>query len=247
MQTTSDDLRTSCQQNAGRDFNPRPCVRGDNTEKKSKNFSHIIRLMTIRPRRCQSRWCDIRIFNPHPHKGATSGAYLVSSRTAAVNPTAKACFCQSSHSCNRASRASLLTAVVRESNCLCRASGSNKSGSRLHSPSYRASNSGFSFSPLDFSRLVCYHRFSSVSALCWVVSVAFGGRALTALFFFAQNKCNPLSNRCCFCKFVVFTVLQKCPVRVCINPDFQTDGLRIVYFWSASAWTHKITSLFVHH
>ena len=29
-------------------FNPRPCVRGDNTEKKSKNFSHIIRLMTIR-------------------------------------------------------------------------------------------------------------------------------------------------------------------------------------------------------
>ena len=70
---------------------------------KSKNFSHIIRLMTIRPRRCQSRWCDIRIFNPHPHKGATSGAYLVNSRTAVVNPTAKACFCQSSHSCNRAS------------------------------------------------------------------------------------------------------------------------------------------------
>ena len=147
MQTTSDDLRTSCQQNAGRDFNPRPCVRGDNTEKKSKNFSHIIRLMTIRPRRCQSRWCDIRIFNPHPHKGATSGAYLVSSRTAAVNPTAKACFCQSSHSCKRASKALPLTAVVRASNCLRRASGSNKSGSRLHNPSYRASISGFMFPP----------------------------------------------------------------------------------------------------
>ena len=126
--------------------------------------------MTIRPRRCQSRWCDIRIFNPHPHKGATSGAYLVNSRTAVVNPTAKACFCQSSHSCNRASRASLLTADVSVSNCLCSDSGSNKSGSRLHSPSYRASNSGFSFSPLDFSRIVCYHRFRSVSALRWVVS-----------------------------------------------------------------------------
>ena len=126
--------------------------------------------MTIRPRRCQSRWCDIRIFNPHPHKGATSGDYLVNSRTAAVNPTAKACFCQSSHSCNRASRASLLTADVSVSNCLCSDSGSNKSGSRLHSPSYRASNSGFSFSPLDFSRIVCYHRFRSVSALRWVVS-----------------------------------------------------------------------------
>ena len=143
--------------------------------------------MTIRPRRCQSRWCDIRIFNPHPHKGATSGAYLVNSRTAVVNPTAKACFCQSSHSCNRASRASLLTADVSVSNCLCSDSGSNKSGSRLHSPSYRASNSGFSFSPLDFSRIVCYHRFSSVSALCWVVSAAVCRQALTALFFFIQN------------------------------------------------------------
>ena len=73
------------------------------------------------------------------------------------------------------------------SNCLCRASGSNKSGSRLHSPSYRASISGFSFSPLDFSRTVCYHRFSSVSALCWVVSAAVCRQALTALFFFIQN------------------------------------------------------------
>ena len=108
------------------------------------------------------------IFNPHPHKGATSGAYLVNSRTAVVNPTAKACFCQSSHSCNRASSVS----GASVSNCLCRASGSNKSGSRLHSPSYRASISGFSFPPLDFSRLVCYHRFRSVSALCWVVSAA---------------------------------------------------------------------------
>ena len=109
-------------------------------------------------------------FQSTPHKGATSGDYLVNSRTAAVNPTAKACFCQSSHSCNRASRASSLTAVVRESNCLCRASGSNNAGSHLHSPSYRASNFGFMFSPLDFSRTVCYHRFSSVSALRWVVS-----------------------------------------------------------------------------
>ena len=90
-------------------------------------------------------------FQSTPHKGATSGDYLVNSRTAAVNPTAKACFCQSSHSCNRASRASPLTAVVRESNCLCRASGSNKSGSCLHSPSYRASNSGFHRPPLTFS------------------------------------------------------------------------------------------------
>ena len=153
-------------------FQSTPLRKGRQHGEKSKNFSHIIRLMTIRPRRCQSRWCDIRIFNPHPHKGATSGAYLVNSRTAVVNPTAKACLCQSSHSCNRASRASLLTADVRASNCLCRASGSNKSGSRLHSPSYRASNSGFSFSPLDFCRTVCYHRFSSVLALCWVVSAS---------------------------------------------------------------------------
>ena len=147
--------------------------------------------MTIRPRRCQSRWCDIRIFNPHPHKGATSGAYLVNSRTAVVNPTAKACFCQSSHSCNRASSVS----GASVSNCLCRASGSNKSGSRLHSPSYRASISGFSFSPLDFSRTVCYHRFSSVSALCWVVSVRlFGRRTLTALFFALVLFNNPITD-----------------------------------------------------
>ena len=75
--------------------------------------------------------------------------------------------------CYLVTRASLLTADVSVSNCLCSDSGSNKSGSRLHSPSYRASNSGFIFSPpLDFSLLVCYHRFSSVSALCWVVSAA---------------------------------------------------------------------------
>ena len=152
-------------------FQSTPLRKGRQHGEKSKNFSHIIRLMTIHPRRCQSRWCDIRIFNPHPHKGATSGAYLVNSRTAAVNPTAKACFCQSSHSCNRASRDSSLTADVRASNCLCRASGSNKSGSRLHSPSYRLLIL-VSCSPLDFYRLVCYHRFSSVSALCWVVSAS---------------------------------------------------------------------------
>lgn len=54
---------------------------------------------TLLPSRCPG----ICNFNPHPHKGATSGDYLVNSRTAVVNPTAKACFCQSSHRCNRAS------------------------------------------------------------------------------------------------------------------------------------------------
>ena len=142
-------------------FNPRPFVRGDDL------FCGV--------------FCGWGI-SIHALLQGDKRCYLVSSRTAAANPTAKACFCQSS---------------------------------------YRASNSGFIFSPpLDFSLLVCYHRFSSVSALCWVVSATVCRRALTALFFFAQNKCNPLSNRCCFCKFVVFTVLQKCPVRVCINPDF---------------------------
>ena len=89
-----------------------------------------------------SRLLKCKRFQSTPRR-ATSGAYLVSSRTAAVNPTAKACFCQSS---------------------------------------YRASNSGFSF-PLDFCRLVCYHRFSSVSALCWVVSAVFGGRGTYSLIF----------------------------------------------------------------
>ena len=106
--------------------NPRPCVRGDNG--------------TL------SSYLEIGNFNPHPHKGATSGAYLVNSRTAAVNPTAKACFCQSSHSCNRASSVS----GASVSNCLCSDSGSNNAGSRLHSPSYRASNSGFIVPPLTF-------------------------------------------------------------------------------------------------
>ena len=108
-------------------FNPRPLRRGDSDERTLSKYPIY--------------------FNPHPHKGATSGDYLVNRRTAAVNPTAKACFCQSSHSCKRASKALPLTAGASVSNCLCRASGSNKSGSCLHSPSYRASNSGFSFSP----------------------------------------------------------------------------------------------------
>ena len=95
----------------------------------------------------QQRFLNISFSIHAPIRGATSGDYLVNSRTAAVNPTAKACFCQSSHSCNRASRASSLTTDVRASTCLCRASGSNKSGSHLHSPSYRASNSGFMFPP----------------------------------------------------------------------------------------------------
>ena len=144
-------------------FNPRPFVRGDDL------FCGV--------------FCGWGI-SIHALLQGDKRCYLVNSRTAAVNPTAKACFCQSSHSCNRASRASSLTADVWASNCLCRASGSNKSGSRLHSPSYRASNSGFIFSaPLDFSLLVCYHRFSSVSALRWVVSAVFGRRGTYSLIF----------------------------------------------------------------
>ena len=135
-------------------FNPRPFVRGDDL------FCGV--------------FCGWGI-SIHALLQGDKRCYLVNSRTAAVNPTAKACFCQSSHSCNRAS-------------------GSNKSGSRLHSPSYRASNSGFSFSPLDFSRLVCYHRFSSVSALRLVVSVAFVRRTLTALFFALVLLDNPITD-----------------------------------------------------
>ena len=139
--------------------------------------------MTIRPRRCQSRWCDIRIFNPHPHKGATSGAYLVNSRTAVVNPTAKACFCQSSHSCNRAS-----SVPVQACPTVC-------AGLPVQTSPVLACIAPHTgllflvsvFPPLDFSRTVCYHRFSSVSALCWVVSAAVCRQALTALFFFIQN------------------------------------------------------------
>ena len=85
--------------------------------KKSKFFSHIERFVNDRHRPAHfsihapyagatllpSRCPGICNFNPHPHKGATSGDYLVNSRTAVVNPTAKACFCQSSHRCNRAS------------------------------------------------------------------------------------------------------------------------------------------------
>ena len=105
-------------------FNPRPFVRGDDL------FCGV--------------FCGWGI-SIHALLQGDKRCYLVSSRTAAANPTAKACFCQSS---------------------------------------YRASNSGFIFSPpLDFSLLVCYHRFSSVSALCWVVSATVCRRALTALFF----------------------------------------------------------------
>ena len=150
-------------------FNPRPFVRGDDL------FCGV--------------FCGWGI-SIHALLQGDKRCYLVSSRTAAANPTAKACFCQSSHSCNRASSVS----GASVSNCLCRASGSNNASSRLHSPSYRASNSGFSFSPLDFSRLVCYHRFSSVSALRLVVSVAFVRRTLTALFFALVLLDNPITD-----------------------------------------------------
>lgn len=89
-------------------------------------------------------------FNPRP-VGRQAVIYRVNSRTAAANPTAKACFCQSSHSCNRASSVSKLTAGAIASICLCSDSDSNNAGSRLHSPSYRASNSGFMASPLTFA------------------------------------------------------------------------------------------------
>jgi len=46
-----------------------PLRKGRQHGEKSKNFSHIIRLMTIRPRRCQSRWRGDRLFNPHPIRG----------------------------------------------------------------------------------------------------------------------------------------------------------------------------------
>ena len=87
-------------------------------------------------------------FQSTPCVRATSGDYLVNRRTAVVNPTAKACFCQSSHS---ATGLLILVSV---------------------------------FSPLDFSRIVCYHRFSSVSALRWVVSAVFGRRGTYSLIFF---------------------------------------------------------------
>ena len=134
--------------------------------------------MTIRPRRCQSRWCDIRIFNPHPHKGATSGAYLVNSRTAAVNPTAKACFCQSSHSCNRASSVSGAACPT-----VCAGLPVQTSPALACIAPHTGLLILVSCSPLDFSRTVCYHRFSSVLALRWVVSATVCRQALTALFF----------------------------------------------------------------
>lgn len=116
-------------------FNPRPFVRGDDL------FCGV--------------FCGWGI-SIHALLQGDKRCYLVSSRTAAANPTAKACFCQSS---------------------------------------YRASNSGFIFSPpLDFSLLVCYHRFSSVSALCWVVSATVCRRALTALFFALVLLDNPITD-----------------------------------------------------
>ena len=109
-------------------FNPRPFVRGDDL------FCGV--------------FCGWGI-SIHALLQGDKRCYLVSSRTAAANPTAKACFCQSS---------------------------------------YRASNSGFIFSPpLDFSLLVCYHRFSSVSALRWVVSAVFGRRGTYSLIFFCPK------------------------------------------------------------
>ena len=93
-----------------------------------------------------------RFFQSTPRR-ATNGDYVVIIRTAAVNPTAKACFCQSSHSCNRASSVSKLTDGAIASICLCSDSDSNNAGSRLHSPSYRASNSGFIVPPLTFAVL----------------------------------------------------------------------------------------------
>ena len=90
-------------------------------------------------------------FQSTPCVRATSGDYLVNRRTAVVNPTAKACFCQSSHS---ATGLLILVSV---------------------------------FSPLDFSRIVCYHRFSSVSALRWVVSAVFGRRGTYSLIFFSSK------------------------------------------------------------
>ena len=128
--------------------NPRPCVRGD-------AFPTV---------HTAADW----YFNPRP----------------CVRGDKRCLFGQQSDGSRKPHRKGVLLPVLTQlqqsiqrsgasvSNCLCRASGSNKSGSRLHSPSYRASISGFSFSPLDFSRTVCYHRFSSVSALCWVVSAA---------------------------------------------------------------------------
>lgn len=145
---------------------PCPCMTVNDTRNKSANARHScnpcrltltnanVSIHTpIRGRRQLDTLApsvSLFFFNPRP-VGRQAVIYRVNSRTAAANPTAKACFCQSSHSCNKASSVSKLTAGAIASICLCSDSGSNKSGSRLHSPSYRASNSGFMASPLTFA------------------------------------------------------------------------------------------------
>ena len=111
-----------------------------------------------------SRLLKCKRFQSTPRR-ATSGAYLVSSRTAAVNPTAKACFCQSSHSCNRASSVPAAACPT-----VCAGFPAQTSPALACIALHTGLLILVSCSPLDFSRLVCYHRFRSVSALCWVVS-----------------------------------------------------------------------------
>ena len=130
---------------------------------------HLFSIHAPRRRRlnCTEVFTATTAFQSTPHKGRQAVLYLVSSRTAAANPTAKACFCQSSHSCNRASSVSgaacptvcagLPAQITPALTCI-----APHTGLLILVSSF----------PLDFCRPVCYHRFSSVSALCWVVSAA---------------------------------------------------------------------------
>ncbi len=154
--------------------NPRPCVRGD-------AFPTV---------HTAADW----YFNPRPCVRGDKRCLFGQQSDGSRKPHRKGVLLPVLAQLQQGSRASSLTAGVRASNCLCSDSGSNNAGSRLHSPSYRASNSGSIVPPLDFCRPVCYHRFSSVSALCWVVSVAVCRRALTALFFALVLLDNPITD-----------------------------------------------------
>ena len=100
---------------------PCPCMTVNDTRNKSANARHScnpcrltltnanVSIHTpIRGRRQLDTLApsvSLFFFNPRP-VGRQAVIYRVNSRTAAANPTAKACFCQSSHSCNRASSVS---------------------------------------------------------------------------------------------------------------------------------------------
>ena len=90
------------------------------------------------------------VFNPHPIRGRQ--AVLFGQQTdGSRKPHRKGVLLPVLTQLQQGFQSLLLTADVRASNCLCRASGSNNASSRLHSPSYRASNFGFIVPPLTFT------------------------------------------------------------------------------------------------